>query len=617
MTKNDQALAAHGVLYPIAGRGKDDYRFGHHLLPWALANRPLRELEYSWPDMTALHDEIAASNTHTVIISSENFSTILDQRAIDLLAHKLSGFDVRIICYLRRQDDFIVSLWSTAVAHYGEKQPLENYLVYPPLDYARIVRIWATSFGRDAITLRIPHGAQLAENDTVADALSLCGIDPSLAAVQLSAARENKRFPAHITRILFYLNEHDADLTAIARVREMGSLFERRADEPDLLTLQQRQALLAQHDEGNRELARTYFGRSDGRLFNDLTVVEKKPEPVAHLDTYPTDIAQPLGLLIDDFYAAISSHYDNIVAGRIDIGGTRDVQSPTDAAPSNTSMAELPEDFRIMSDGSWLETLLQTTTSPDVKGFRFPSFPQPEVQAAFVGTACEAALQEAFNFYILVKGYAKALGMPLERNMKFLDFGVGWGRFPRIFWKEILASNLHGCDVDPHALAICRSTGVPGSFDRLYPRGRLPYPDGYFSGGIAYSVFTHLSEESHLHWMQELARVLRPGAVFCMTLEPRRFADFIEQLPAEPTSSWHAGLRKFADHADEFRKQFDQGRFVYLPTGGGAHRQATEYGDAMVPPSFIAREWTQSFALRAYIDNAAQYWQAVAVMQRI
>jgi hypothetical protein len=36
-----------------------------------------------------------------------------------------------------------------------------------------------------------------------------------------------------------------------------------------------------------------------------------------------------------------------------------------------------------------------------------------------------------------------------------------------------------------------------------------------------------------------------------------------------------------------------------------------------VPPSFIEREWAERFALRAYVDNASQYWQAVAVMQRI
>ncbi len=282
-----------------------------------------------------------------------------------------------------------------------------------------------------------------------------------------------------------------------------------------------------------------------------------------------------------------------------------------------TTSEDLPNEFRAMSDDEWLETLLQTTKHVMVKNFCFPGLPDPEVQAAFVGTASEATIQEAFNFYIVAKGYSKALGMPLALNRHFLDFGVGWGRFSRIFWKDVCSSSLFGCDVDPDALAICKATGVPGTFDRLYPRGRLPYPDEFFSGGIAYSVFTHLSEDAHLHWMNELARVLRPGAVFCMTLEPRRFADFIEFLPDNPISPWHAGLRKFADQAPSYRAQFDAGEFTYLPTGGGVYRQASEYGDAIVPPSFIEREWGAAFALRSYLDEPSRYWQAIAIMQRI
>jgi hypothetical protein len=102
-----------------------------------------------------------------------------------------------------------------------------------------------------------------------------------------------------------------------------------------------------------------------------------------------------------------------------------------------------------------------------------------------------------------------------------------------------------------------------------------------------------------------------------MTLEPRRFVDFIEQIPDNPTSPWHMGLRRFAGGVESYRDQFDAGDFVYIPTGGGIHRQVSEYGDAIAPPAYIQRQWGEKFALRAYIDNPSQYWQAVAIMQRI
>jgi hypothetical protein len=75
-------------------------------------------------------------------------------------------------------------------------------------------------------------------------------------------------------------------------------------------------------------------------------------------------------------------------------------------------------------------------------------------------------------------------------------------------------------------------------------------------------------------------------------------------------------MRKFAGRADELQKQFDRGDFVYLPTGGGAYREKAEYGEAIVPLSFIERTWANKFAVRAYIDDPAEYWEAVAVLQR-
>jgi hypothetical protein len=180
MTGNADVLAAQGVLYPVAGRGKGDYRFGHHLFPNALKQTPSSELAMSWPDMNELHNEIARSPATKVFISSESFCELIDQTAIDLLACKLRDLDVRIICYVRRQDEFVTSLWSTAVAYYGEKQPVTSYLAYPGLDYAWVVSLWARAFGSAAILLRAYEKSQLVSGDIVADVLMTCGIDSSL-----------------------------------------------------------------------------------------------------------------------------------------------------------------------------------------------------------------------------------------------------------------------------------------------------------------------------------------------------------------------------------------------------------------------------------------------------
>jgi SAM-dependent methyltransferase len=596
LTEHAPALAAHGVLYPAHGRDGQEYQYGHHRLARSLVERPLSELTVTWPDMARLRDEMETSPAQTIVISSEDFSMRLQQPEVDLLAQHLADFDVRIVCYVRRQDEFIISLWSTAVAYYGEADPLSCYLDHSRLDYAGTISPWARAFGPGAILLRVFERSQLVGGDAVEDFLSVCGIVDSVGFTPLDHTHHNRRLPAHISLIQAYLNAHQIDRGTITRAGALSSMLDHGETGTPLLGRADRMALLARHDAGNRSLAQTYLGRSDGRLFYDLTIPDDGASSAeVNADTH-SGVASAIARLVDDTYVAVT-------AGN--------------HLPDTGTCRDLPESFRSMSDDAWLETLLATTTKPIVNGFCFPRFPDPSIQVAFVGTESEMAIREAFNFYLVSDGYSRALGMPLTLDRNFLDFGVGWGRFPRIFWKDVRASNLYGCDVDPDALALCRKTGVPGTFDRLYPRGRLPYPDRHFDGGIAYSVFTHLSEDAHTHWMCELARVMRPGAVFCMTLEPRRFAEFIEQIPDKPLTDWHIGLKRFAGEGNRLRAEFDAGQLAYLPTGGGMHRQASEYGDAIVPPDFIEREWGHAFALRAYIDDPSRYWQAVAVMQRI
>jgi hypothetical protein len=278
---------------------------------------------------------------------------------------------------------------------------------------------------------------------------------------------------------------------------------------------------------------------------------------------------------------------------------------------------QLPERIRSLDDQQWLDLLIRSIEEREIDGVRFPGFPDQAVQTGFVGSANEPTLREAFSFYCLVKDYATALGMPIGEDRRFLDFGMGWGRFLRFLWKDVSASNLYGCDVVPEIIQIARDLGVPGNLDRLYAFGKLPYPDGFLHGGMAYSVFTHLPEQVHRHWLLELARVMQPGAVFSFTVEPRRFIDFIESVPDETSHPWHRSLHAYAAGANEFRTIYDSGQVVYLPTGGGDFRGAEVYGDAIVPLSYIEANWAPYFGVRAYIDDPNRFWQAVVVAQRI
>ena len=281
-------------------------------------------------------------------------------------------------------------------------------------------------------------------------------------------------------------------------------------------------------------------------------------------------------------------------------------------SPQVTS--SLPLRFRMLDDKAWLKLLTQSIRKPRIHDVDFPGFPSPELQAEFVGSANEATLKEAFGFYVLVKQQARAIGAPLRPGSRFLDFGCGWGRFLRFFWKDVDVENLYGCDVNELIVDACRALNVPGQIDLIEPLGSLPYSDEFFDGMMAYSVFTHLPELVHLHWMRELARVARRGSTFCFTVEPRRFIDFIGTVPANSSVDWYRRLSSFKPRIPEFLRSFDSGQLVFMPTNEGV--EAT-YGDAVVPLSFIQEHWSPFFRVVSYIDDPRRFWQAVVVVERV
>jgi hypothetical protein len=170
-----------------------------------------------------------------------------------------------------------------------------------------------------------------------------------------------------------------------------------------LLAPKETAALLARYTEGNNALAQKYLGRTDASLFNDFPCENSAPGQIlANADT-DNALAPALVLLVDDIHGAMRS------------------RKATNSSQDSAAFADLPVRFRAMSDTAWLETLLRTTAEPVIDEFHFPGFPDPKIQAAFVGTSSEATIREAFSFYLVSKGYACALGLPLALEHRFLD----------------------------------------------------------------------------------------------------------------------------------------------------------------------------------------------------
>ena len=129
-----------------------------------------------------------------------------------------------------------------------------------------------------------------------------------------------------------------------------------------------------------------------------------------------------------------------------------------------------------------------------------------------------------------MKRDAALLGRPIDPERVVLDFGCGWGRMTRFFLKDVRPENLHGADVSPSLVALCRESIPSCPFWLIDPMPPSTFDRDTFDVIYAYSVFSHLSERAHLRWIGEFARILKPGGVLLVTTRGRDFIALCHSL---------------------------------------------------------------------------------------
>ena len=127
---NRKTLLENGILYPAAGeRQNASHQLASVLLREAERKQDLNPAESLYRDLIA---EIESSAASTCVISSENFYFVQPKRVAEALEGK---YDVKIICYVRRQDEVLVSsyiqeLRDDTLQEY-ERDDIDRYLTRP------------------------------------------------------------------------------------------------------------------------------------------------------------------------------------------------------------------------------------------------------------------------------------------------------------------------------------------------------------------------------------------------------------------------------------------------------------------------------------------------------
>jgi SAM-dependent methyltransferase len=130
---------------------------------------------------------------------------------------------------------------------------------------------------------------------------------------------------------------------------------------------------------------------------------------------------------------------------------------------------------------------------------------------------------------------AEALERHRAQGGGLLDFGCGCGRVIR-HWRG--RDDVHGSDRDAEAIRWCREHLPFARFELHGNAPPLPYEDERFGAVTAISVFTHLPEDAHAPWRDELRRVLAPGGLLVLTTHGDGYAD---RLSGDEQARFEAG----------------------------------------------------------------------------
>ncbi len=271
-----------------------------------------------------------------------------------------------------------------------------------------------------------------------------------------------------------------------------------------------------------------------------------------------------------------------------------------------------------LSDLDWLNLLIKSISEPFIDGIELPRVPSDDIQRQFVGKSGESTLQEAFSFYCILKKYLSDFERFLRPDSRILDFGCGWGRIIRFFIKDVLQENLYGVDIDPEMISFCQKSVRYGKYDLVKPLPPSELPCESFDVIYAYSVFSHLNEQASFQWIEEFYRILKPGGLLFLTTQGRSFIDDCRYCREHPDlqNPWHQALATAFIDSEATYQAYDKGDFLHARTGGGSAQSSSFYGETLIPPGYVEREWTRFFSFRDFVDDRNILGQALIVMQK-
>ncbi|MGZ8136388.1 MAG: hypothetical protein ACXW1W_04705 [Methylococcaceae bacterium] len=264
LNERRDALKNKGMYYP-----NSCFHFhGHHRLAFALKNygkpRKINNFDLD-TELNDLYQELSAiDNNYLIVMSSEEFFTA-PLASLYLLKEKFNAFDIRIIAFVRRQDNQFISLYNERIKgvknnfNHSAQRFLNNPLsLSEELDYATFLEQWALVFGKENICVKqYEHCANVIHSffEAIGHPENVSDNMPN---------RKNISVNLEILEILRLVKQTTNDFSIRKKILVDAKKFFANGTPPEkLLTSAERSSILEFFSDSNERLFNNFFAQEN------------------------------------------------------------------------------------------------------------------------------------------------------------------------------------------------------------------------------------------------------------------------------------------------------------------------------------------------------------------
>ncbi|CAH1208429.1 hypothetical protein PAECIP111891_03218 [Paenibacillus allorhizoplanae] len=287
LSKNLEMLRKNDIFYPV-NKNKSYVIWNHHTpLVTAITgeNIPMFKDRTKYLNKSVLEEfihDLENATENNVLISSDAFSSLFEKKHIISLKKNFNKYNGKIIVYVRRQDEFIISNFQNAVREGRQFNiSLEQIAKFEHAKYYHVIHPWIRVFGEKNVIIRIFSENEFYRNDLFSDFMNILGVN--LHNTQVEVPQKHQQDSISYEKALFlkklsnYLVALD-DITNEKRFNhhEIRNLVINNnsnsvGDINNFLSFSERLEIMRIFSKDNMKTAKKFLKRKNGVLFDDVS----------------------------------------------------------------------------------------------------------------------------------------------------------------------------------------------------------------------------------------------------------------------------------------------------------------------------------------------------------